>query len=306
MSASWIVAAIFVGVWLLVALFQLGDVMTVFLDSRTARDRDVPGRIARERTNELFWVVPVVAVVALGIGVGIDQAGRYAQLIEAVPGGGVRLGTLDLATLFLLGLTVLVVGIAALTLAAVAATDHISYSALRREMREYEDERITPKQLDRFKRRLTRVDRRTRSRAQAKPGSVTARLLTTPSILRLAAVLVGIAVVVTVAVAVSLHPSATTSSLVWVSLVAPVLSALLALLGIRFGLTSDAAWRRVYVHQRMDILKLLDGFERSTRKRVPGLGDRVAKALKILGGSPTDPPPDRSAIRRTAERGPGG
>ena len=278
MSASWIVAAVFVCVWLLVALFQLGDVMTVFLDSRTARDRDVPGRIARERTNELFWVVPVAAVVALGIGVGIDQAGRYAQLIEAVPGGGVRLGTLDLATLFLLGLTVIVVGIAALTLAAVAATDHISYSALRREMREYEDERITPKQLDRFKRRLTRVDRRTRSRAQPKLF-----LLTTPSILRLAAILVGIGVVVTVAVAVSMHPSARTSALVWVSLVAPVLSALLALLGIRFGLTSDAAWRRVYVHQRMDILKLLDGFERSTRKRVPGLGDRVANALKILG-----------------------
>jgi hypothetical protein len=281
MSASWIVAAILVGAWLLVALFQLGDVMTVFLDSRTARDRDVPGRIARERTNELFWVVPVAAVVALGIGVGIDQAGRYAQLIEAVPGGGYRLGTLELATLFLLGLTVLVVGIAALTLAAVAATDHISYSALRREMREYEDERITPKQLDRFKRRLTRVDRRTRSRAQPK-----AFLLTTPSILRLAAILVGVALVVTVAVAVSLHPSATTSSLVWVSLVAPVLSAILAVLGIRFGLASDAAWRRVYAHQRMDILKLLDGFERTTRKRVPGLGDRVAKALKILGGQP--------------------
>jgi hypothetical protein len=278
MSASWIVAAIFVGAWLLVALFQLGDVMTVFLDSRTARDRDIPGRIARERTNELFWVVPVAAVVALGIGIGIDQAGRYAQLIEAVPARGYRLGTLELATLFLLGLTVLVVGVAALTLAAVAATDHISYSALRREMREYEDERITPKQLDRFKRRLTRVDRRTRSRAQPRTF-----LLTTPSILRLAAILVGIAVVVTVAVAVSLHPSATTSSLVWISLVAPVLSALLALLGIRFALASDAAWRRVYVHQRMDILKLLDGFERSTRKRVPGLGDRVANALKILG-----------------------
>jgi hypothetical protein len=278
-STAWIVASIVTGVWLLVALFELGDVATVFLDSRTARDRDIPGRIARERTNELFWIVPVAALIALGIGIGIDQAGHYLfdqQYLS--PGHSDRLGTVELATLFLLGVAVLVVGIAALALAAVAATDHISYSALRREMREFENERITPKQLDRFKRRLTRVDRRTRSRAQPK-----AFLLTTPSILRLAAILVGVAVVVTVAIAVSMHPTVATAWLVWVSLAAPVLSAVLATLGIRLGISSDTAWRRVYARQRIDILKLLDDFDRSTRKRVPGLGDRVARALKILG-----------------------
>ena len=278
MSTAWTVAAVVSAIWLLIALFQLGDVATVFLDSRTARDRDVPGRIARERTNELFWIVPVAALVALGVGIGIDQAGRYLS-----PGHGYNLGNLELATLFLLGIAVLVVGVAALALAAVAATDPISYSALRREMREYEDERITPKQFDRFKRRLARVDRRTRSRAQPSAKLLTTRLLTTPSILRLAAILVGIAVVVTVAIAASLHPSPQTDWLVWLSIVAPVLSAILAILGIRLGLSSDAAWRRVYARQRIDILKLLDGFERSTRKRVPGLGDRVARALKILG-----------------------
>jgi hypothetical protein len=299
-SAAWIVAAIVTGVWLLVALLQLGDVATVLLDSRTARDRDVPGRIARERTNELFWIVPVAALVALGIGIGIDQAGRYLS-----PGHGYTLGSRELATLFLLGLTVLVVGIAALALAAVAATDHISYSALRREMREYENERITPKQLDAFTRRLARVDRRTRSRAQPKAAFLSAPLLTTPNILRLVAILVGVAVVVTVAVASALHPGDSTAGLVWVALVAPLLSAILTLLGIRLAISSDAAWRRVYARQRVDILKLLDGFERSTRKRVPGLGDRVAKALKILGRqSPTEPPPDRFATRRTAQRGP--
>jgi hypothetical protein len=281
-TTAWTVAVIVTAVWLLVALFQLGDVATVFLDSRTARDRDVPGRIARERTNELFWIVPVAAVVALGIGIGIDRAGHYVSDEQSpLPGRGYGLSSLELATLFLLGLAVLVVGIATLALAAVAATDPISYSALRREMREYEDERITPKQFDRFKRRLARVDRRTRSRARP-----TAFLLTTPSILRLVAVLIGIAVVVTVAIAQSLSPSDQTGSLVWISIVAPILSAILCLLGIRFAMSSDAAWRRVYARQRIDILKLLDGFERSTRKRVPGLGDRVARALKILGRQP--------------------
>jgi hypothetical protein len=283
-NTAWTVAAVVSAVWLLVALFQLGDVATVFLDSRTARDRDVPGRIARERTNELFWIVPVAALVALGIGIGIDQAGRYVSEQQSLsPGHSYTLGTLELATLFLLGLAVLVVGIAALALAAVAATDPISYSALRREMREYEDERITPKQFDRFKRRLARVDRRTRSRAQPK-----AFLLTTPNILRLVPFLVGVAVVITVGIASSLHPSIGSptfdlASIVLLSFVAPVLSIILAVLGIRIGINSDAAWRRVYARQRADILKLLDGFERSTRKRVPGLGDRVARALKILG-----------------------
>jgi hypothetical protein len=275
-SAALTVAAIVTGVWLLVALLQLGDVATVFLDSRTARDRDVPGRISRERTNELFWIVPVAALVAVGIGIGIDQAGRALS-----PGHSYTLGLRELAALFLLGLTVLVIGIAALALAAVAATDHISYSALRREMREYEDERITPTQLDRFKRRLSRVDRRTRSRAQPKVF-----VLTTPNILRLATILVGVAVVITVAIAASMHTTVQTASFVWLALIAPLLSAVLAFLGIRLATASDAAWRRVYARQRVDILKLLDGFERSTRKRVPGLGDRVAKALKILGRQP--------------------
>jgi hypothetical protein len=126
--------------------------------------------------------------------------------------------------------------------------------------------------------------------------------LTTHNLLRLATILVGVAVVITVAIASSLHPSPHSAtfenaSFVLLSIAAPVLSAALAFLGVRLAISSDAAWRRVYARQRADILKLLDGFERSTRQRVPGLGDRVARALKILGRQqpPAEPPPDRFA-----------
>jgi hypothetical protein len=108
-------------------------------------------------------------------------------------------------------------------------------------------------------------------------------LLTTPSILRLATIVLGLGVVAAYWVAQVVDPSVATASLVFVAILAPVLSALFAALGIRFALSSDAAWRRVYARQRIDILKLLDDFDRSTRKRVPGLGDRVARALRILG-----------------------
>jgi hypothetical protein len=273
-TLDWSVAGIVAGAWLLVALLQLGDVATVFLDSRTARDRDIPGRIARERTNELFWVIPLGALLALGIGLGIDQVGR--SLFGT--GTGLREDVIETGTLFLLGLAVLVVGIGALALAATAATDHISYSALRRELREFEGERITPKQLTDFRRRLVRIDARTRSRLR--PTRV---LLQGPNVLRLCSILVGVLVVAAAWVAQAHDPTPRGESLALLSIVAPILNALFGALAIRFAIAADAAWRRVYARQRVDILKLLEGFDRVTRKKVAGLGDRVARALKILG-----------------------
>jgi hypothetical protein len=267
MSVAWVAAGIVAGVWLLVALFQLGDVATSFLDSRTARDRDIPGRIARERTNEVSWIIPVVAILALLIGLGLDHAGRLFFDTDDPA----------LGSLFVLGIAVLVVGIGALALAAVAATDPISYSALRRQLREVEGERLTAAQVKTFRALLGRIDARTRSKSR--PTRV---LLTTASVLRLATVVVGILVIVAAAIAAAIDPTAQSASIVAISILAPVLNALFAALGIRFSLSSDTAWRRVYAHQRTEIIRLLEAFDRASRKGVAGLGDRVARALQIL------------------------
>ncbi|MCU1550369.1 MAG: hypothetical protein JWR36_929 [Glaciihabitans sp.] len=267
MSVPWAVAAIVAGAWLFAALFQLGDIVTAFLDSRTARDRDIPGRIARERTNQLFWIIPIAALISLVIGVGVDHAGRLFFDAQNPAIG----------SLFLLGVAVLVVGMGGLTLVAVAATDRGSYAALRRELRDLEGEKLPAARVAEFRARLAKADERTRSRMRP-----TRLLLSTSSILRLTPIVVGLFVLVAVWVAVALVPNDQTASLVFVAALAPVLSAVFAVLGIRFSLLSDIAWRRVYGRQRADIIGLLEGLERTSRKGVAGLGDRVARALQIL------------------------
>lgn len=267
MNVAWIVALIFAGVWLLVALFQLGDLATAFLDSRTARDRDVPGRFGRERTNELFWVIPIAAVISLLIGLGVDRAGHLVFDTD----------TPALGSLFLLGVATLVVGMGGLTLVGVVATDKHSYSTLRRDLRDLDGERLQAAQVAEFRSRLVKTDARTRSRIR--PTSV---LRSSSSILRLASVLAGLALVASAWVAVATGPSSATAALVWVALVAPILNAVFATLEIRLALLADIAWRRVYRRQRADIITLLENLERTSRKGVAGLGDRVARALQIL------------------------
>lgn len=58
--------------------------------------------------------------------------------------------------------------------------------------------------------------------------------------------------------------------------------ALIALFASRVALASKVAWHAVYVKQRLEALRLLEDLERSSRKGVAGLGERVTKALQIL------------------------
>ena len=72
----------------------------------------------------------------------------------------------------------------------------------------------------------------------------------------------------------------------WPWFVVPVIAAtvsfLLALLQARVALAAKAAWHSVYSKQRLDAVKLIEELEKSSRKGVAGLGDRVARALQIL------------------------
>jgi len=56
----------------------------------------------------------------------------------------------------------------------------------------------------------------------------------------------------------------------------------LALTSARASLASKTAWHAVYLKQRSEVEDLLIELEKSSRKGVAGLGDRVTRALQIL------------------------
>ena len=61
-----------------------------------------------------------------------------------------------------------------------------------------------------------------------------------------------------------------------------IVSYLLAIQGAQFALAAKVVWHSVNQKQRADAVDLIEEFERSSRKGVTGLGDRVARALQIL------------------------
>jgi hypothetical protein len=64
--------------------------------------------------------------------------------------------------------------------------------------------------------------------------------------------------------------------------VLPIASYFIGIAGIRVTIASKVAWHAIAQNQRVEVVALLTEFERSSRKGVAGLGDRVARALQIL------------------------
>ena len=60
------------------------------------------------------------------------------------------------------------------------------------------------------------------------------------------------------------------------------ISIALGIAATRAALAARTAQHAVYLKQRAEVVHLLEEFDRSARKGVAGLGDRVARALQIL------------------------
>jgi hypothetical protein len=306
---SVIAIAAWGGVAWLASLFgQLTDLYRSISDLRFAKDTPLTVRPPRKRFVDNVWAVVGGIPLTLVILLGIEFADRLF-----FDRGDAFLGSIVIASLLVISLA------AALALvASLAWQDGLSYAVLRANLAEHSGERITIEQVSEFRSQLTQIDNHKRhirfgltDRASLRPvrvklASVADEFMAVPPTgfgavrairwktanayvwlgnpLRLVPTALATLVFVSVVVAMIVDRDVTTVAVVAASgsLVAASASFMLAVLEARCALAVKAAWHAVYQKQRTDSIRLIEELERSVRKGVAGLGDRVTRALQIL------------------------
>jgi hypothetical protein len=250
--------------------------------------------------------VPTVWLILLIDLLGVDYVGRQIFAVDA-PIFGV---------LVLLAIAVGTATVAAGTIVILTSGSRSDYSQFRRELLARAGERLPAAEVSELRARLAELDRSlleirlgfgnrskalvvrdelaalvsalgtgSPSRAQlvSKIRSTAAlRFVLTSSVLRLMPVLVALCLVVATALAVATNPGSSVAPLAIASLVAPIFSAALAYLSARVALAAKVSTNAVHRAQRDDVVRLIGEFDRTARKGVAGLGDRVTRALQIL------------------------
>lgn len=242
---SVLVGVIAAGVAALV--LQISDAVGALVDASTVRDSDEPDALTRRRGRHLFWALAITATLAVLVAYGVDRAARLAW------GPGV-------AVLLVTALAAFVVGCVGVL--AVLRRERPTYARLRRDLRDRSTFTVDADELNDFEARLERADR-VRSRRPA------------------AALVLRILGILLIAAAAALV----------VSEVASLLPAVVA--GVALHLTAFVvALRAAAVHrdrvdsvlaaQRDEVVAMLERARIPQRGNVPGLRDRVTRALAIL------------------------
>jgi hypothetical protein len=228
-------------------VLQVVDAIGALVDANTVRDSDEPDILTRRRGRELFWTLALTAILAVLVAYGVDRAARLAW------GTGV-------GVLLVTALAAFVVGCVGVV--AVLRRERPTYARLRRDLRDRSTFTVDADELRDFDQRLERADR------------VRDRRPTAALVLRLLGLaLVGIAAVLVVVDAPALLAAAVVG--VAVHVVAFVVS-------LRAGLVHRARREAVLEAQRDEVVALLERARIPQRGSVPGLRDRVARALAIL------------------------
>lgn len=237
---------------------QIADAIGSVLDARrvlSAEDEPLgeADTLTRHRVRELSWTVVVTAALAVIVAFGADSAARFVWE-EGRPVVGASI---------LLGLTLLcfVIGIAAVV--AVVRSERPSYARIRRDLRDRSSFTLDREELHGFEERFERADRSRARRSQA------------ALVLRAAGVVVLLGLAVLAAL---LFPTG-----VAVGFGAAALTGVAAfIVTIRARAIAHAAYQAVLDTQRAEVVALLERARIPARGRVPGLGNRVARALAIL------------------------
>lgn len=252
MSEAALVAMVFAALAILSLL--IADAVTGTIEARRMLDDDDPAQAAGTRARELTWTVAVTALIAVLVAFGVDVVVRRLADLEHLLAGVGLLALVALAT-FGIGLV-----------AAIAAVrrERPAYARIRRDLRDRVPLALQPDELDEFEARLARADR------------VGERPVRASSVLRLLGALLLLLAAVGAAVAIGTAPAVLLS----------VLAALLGLIAVVVGLRAErvraAARTEANAAQRAEVVALLERARIPARQPVPGLRDRVSRALAIL------------------------
>jgi len=226
---------------------QLSDAIGALIDASTVRDSDEPDAITRRRGRELFWALAITATIAVLVAYAVDRAARLAW------GAGVGVLLVTAVAAFVVGC----VGVL-----TVLRRERPSYARLRRDLRDRSTFSVDAEELSDFEVRLERADR---VRTRRPMAALALRIL-------------GVLLVVVAAVLVVLDAPG----------LLPVVVAGVAVHLIAFvvAVRASAVHRRrleaVLESQRDEVVAMLERARIPQRGNVPGLRDRVTRALAIL------------------------
>ncbi len=236
---------------------QVGDAITGFIDARRVRDTDDPEVITRNTVRELTWTMAVAAVTAVLLAFAIDVAARVL-LDDHRP---------LTAFLILVGVAAIAFGIGTLAVLVVVRRDRPTYARIRRDLRDRAVLQLEPEELAAFDARLAEADRSRARRSAAAPT------------LRLVALLAVLGIGVAAAIAAFADGEA---GFAVGAIVAAALGVAAFIVAVRAAVVRQEAIDAVRAAQRAEVVALLERARIPQRKNVPGLRDRVSRALAIL------------------------
>ncbi|MBH0131529.1 hypothetical protein [Salinibacterium sp. NK8237] len=268
MESSWTLLTVLAALWLVAFSAQLADYGTARFDHlRLAR-----GVRTRLRLHPVAWTVPVAAVGIVVMAIAADWSTRlfFAEPAQA-----------PAATLVALSTVVVAVAIVAIIAVVVVRPPADSYRLVRDELIETTGLRIHQDQMDEFRARVAAIDaalHNDRITDNTKLAAVLRLSLRTPH--RLIAPLLSVALIVTAAV--QLAQGTQPSWVLGFTIIAFSVSINIGVSAARASLALGLSVRSTQDVYRGELMSLIVEAERSSKKRVAGLGDRVTRALSIL------------------------
>ncbi|EPR77254.1 hypothetical protein ADILRU_0363 [Leifsonia rubra CMS 76R] len=267
-ESSWTVLTVMAALWLIAFASQLADYATARFDHlRLAR-----GVRTRVRLHPVAWVVPLAALALVigAIGVNLSTRAFFADPTRTSP-----------AVLIALSTVVVLVAVAATVTLVVARPPADSYRLMRDELIELAGVRLHQDQVDEFRARVAAVDAASDDRKRVDGVAASSALtlvVRTPQ--RFVAPVIALVVAVAALIEVLNDPSR--SWVLVVALLTVVVSCTFACVAARASAALRTAVRSTQEVYRGELSGLIAEVEKSSKKRVAGLGDRVARALSIL------------------------